>query len=96
MPGGTPRFVSVFDPSRCIFVFVDKMAEKILTSPIKFSCLYLPVFIFLFCFYFEVGECRNFDLLKYYTPYRKKTQPLCVYMFIYIYINIMGISTSHM
>lgn len=39
-----PSFVSVFDPYRCLFVFLDQMAEKkILTSPVKHfpACIYL-------------------------------------------------------
>lgn len=61
------------------FVFVDKMAEKILTSPINF---FLPVFnLFLFvCFTLKK---ENVVILISYTPDKEKIQPLCVYMFIY-------------
>lgn len=47
-----------FDPFRCIFVFVDKMAEKQLTNPINFpACIYLFLFclvflLFVFVFFF--------------------------------------------
>lgn len=67
MPGGTPRFVSVFDPYRCIFVFVDKMAEKNINQSKQ---IFLPVFTCFYLFYFidfDVGNCNNFDLLRYYS-----------------------------
>lgn len=65
MPGGTPRFVSVFDPYRCIFVFVDKMAEKKLIQSKFPACIYLFLFNFCFIFYFEVGKCNYCCLLRY-------------------------------
>lgn len=68
MPRGTPRFVSVFDPYRCIFVFVDKMAEKVNASsqdflPVFTCFFYLFIFIFIFFFNFEVAKCNNCYLL---------------------------------
>lgn len=57
MPRGTPRFVSVFDPYRCIFVFVDKMAEKVNASsqdflPVFTCFFYLFIFIFIYLLFF--------------------------------------------
>lgn len=51
MPRGTPHFVSVFDPYRCIFVFVDKMAEKKLIHPVKFPAFIYLFLSILFCFF---------------------------------------------
>lgn len=82
MPGGTPRFVSVFDPYRCIFVFVDKMAEKKLIQSKFPTCIYLFLFYFCFIFDFEVGKCNCCCLLRYHIPYREEIHSLYVHVYL--------------
>lgn len=60
--------------------------------------IFLPVFT-CFCLFiyfpFEVGKCNTFDLLRHYTPYRKKIQPLCVYMSMYLSWGFLLLTYKH-
>lgn len=47
------------------------------THPVR-----IPDFIYLFDF--ETRKC-DYLSLTFYSPYRRKIQPLCVYMFVHIY-----------
>lgn len=83
------RFLILIDVYLSLWTKWQKK-KTTLTNPIKFSCLYLPVFIYFIYFILKqenvISVIICILIIRYHIPYRGKVQSLCVYMFIYIFI----------